>query len=410
MTELLYKVSQGTSKVQVWSAWNEGANVHTKYGQQNGKMQEKVYTAIATNVGRSNERDPEQQAKEEVEKLYEAQQANKHYRYNLEDAWAMYNDCKEPRKVKNYKDTKDKMSDKLLTSVKLNGSRACVIEGSLYSKIGKKENIKVKHIREAVAALKEYSFDNEVFAPNMSLQRIRSAWLKPVKTEKEIIKFAKDRSKVLGEDNEFLEWNLLSAVNYLGYNPNEDAPKLSLYVFDIPVKDVIFHERVNMMIELEKTVKLRGLEDVIKFQYPFGTCSQEHRLQVRDKAVKDGFEGLVHYEYNDLYLFGTRSSTTCKDKPRFDTEVFVESVTKDKSGEGVLHVRASDKMDRVKLKCKMKVHRRDGGEHPRDFNTMQGLTGKWITMSYEELSDTGTMTKPVGEEERECDVTGEPIS
>lgn len=408
MAELLYKVSQSTAKEQVWSAWNEGAEVFTKYGQLGGKMQTKSYTAEATNVGRSNERNSEQQAKEEVEKLYIAQQDNKHYSYDIDHAWDMYHDCKEPRKIKNYKDTYKKMSDNLLTSIKLNGSRACVIEGSLYSKIGKKEEIKVDQIREAVELLKGYSFDTEVYCHGLSLQRIRSAWLKPIKTDKEIIKVAKDRAKTSG-DSCSGTWTKDVAIDYLGYNPNEDAPKLCLYVFDIPVKDTIFHERVNLMIELEKIVREKGLEGVIKFQYPFGTTSHKHRLEVRDRVVSEGYEGLVHYEYDDLYLFGTRAGTTCKDKPRYDSECIVEKVTEDKNGEGVLHVRACDKLDRVKFKCKMKVKRRDGNEYPRDFETMQGLIGEWITFSFEELSDKGIPTKPVGECERECDLTGAPI-
>ena len=406
--EVLYKVSQSTGKVQEWSAWSIGSEVFTKYGQQEGKMQTKSYTAEGTNVGRSNERTPEQQAVEEVEKLYLSQRDNKHYDYDIEKAWVMFNSCKEPRKIKNYKDLYTKLPEVMLSSVKLNGSRACVIEGELYSKIGKKEVIKVQHIKEAVALLEEYSFDTEVFAPDMSLQRIRSAWLKPVKTDKEIIKFAKDRAKDLGNKDTFN--TLEDAVLFLGYNPNEDAPKLCLYVFDIPEKEVEFKDRVTSMVFLESVVQERGLQDVIKFQYPIVSSSHEHRLELRTEAVNNGFEGMVHYCVDDMYLFGTRSSTTCKDKPRFDTEVLVEKVTKDKNGEGVLHVRSNDEMGRVKLKCKMKVNRRDGKTHPRDYNTMLNLVDKWITMSYEELSDKGVMTKPVGECERDCDVTGQPLS
>ena len=57
----------------------------------------------------------------------------------------------------------------------------------------------------------------------------------------------------------------------------------------------------------------------------------------------------------------------------------------------------------------MKVERRDGKRHERDFEVMQGLIGKWITFSYEELSGSGIPTKPVGEEERICDDSGRPL-
>ena len=57
----------------------------------------------------------------------------------------------------------------------------------------------------------------------------------------------------------------------------------------------------------------------------------------------------------------------------------------------------------------MKVERRDGKRYERDYETMTSLIGKWITFSYEELSEKGIPTKQVGEEERKCDDQGRPL-
>ena len=98
-----------------------------------------------------------------------------------------------------------------------------------------------------------------------------------------------------------------------------------------------------------------------------------------------------------------------QDKPRYDSECLVLGVEKCKNGDGKLIVRACDKLDRVEFKVMMKVSRRDGNDYPRDVEIMKELIGEWITFSYEELSDKGVPTKPVGETPRKCDETGEPL-
>ena len=132
-------------------------------------------------------------------------------------------------------------------------------------------------------------------------------------------------------------------------------------------------------------------------------------MKLRDEVVYQGYEGLVHYKVDGAYEYGKRSTNTAKDKSRYDSEAKVVSVTSDKNGEGLLHCIACDGLDNVKFKFKMKVERRDGKRYERDFETMQDLVGKWITFSYEELSEAGTPTKPVGEEERLCDDSGRPL-
>ena len=411
--QLLYKVSPSTGKMQTWSGWTLGSLVFCEWGVLGGKMQSKEYHATPKNVGRGNETCADLQALIELEAMYQSQCDNKHYKTSEIEAIKASEVCRIPRKVTNYKDRYNKMSDILLTSVKKDGSRACVIEGNLYSKIGRHEEIKVTHLRDAVEQLHQQGvavFDAEVFAEGLSLQRIRSAWLKPVKTSKEIIKIAKDRAKKKGEDNAFLKWNEVSAVGYLGYNPNEDAPKLKFFVFDIPDNTgKIMHERVNDMIDFEKNVKHLNLSESFEMLYPVYTKSHEHRMEILERVCSNGEEGLVHYEPEGVYEFGKRSTNTAKSKPRLDAECKVVSVTKDKNGEGLLNVIGSDVLDSCGFKLKMKVERRDGNRYPRDYESMLGLVGKWITFSYEALSDSGKPQKPVGEEERLCDSYGRPL-
>lgn len=407
----LYKVSASTGKMQVWKAWTEGEKVFCEWGELGGKQQQKVYSAEPKNVGRSNTTTSEEQALIESVAMYQSQVDNKHYKHSQIEAAEAAEVCRIPRKVTNYKDRHAKMSDTLLSSVKFNGSRACVVDGNLYSKIGRLEEVKVKHLKYAIEALgNQVTFDSEVYAFGLSLQRIRSAWLKPVKTDKEIVKIAKDRLKNSGKGDPKKVKTFQDAIDVLGYNPNEDAPKLKFYVFDIPTdKDTSFSNRLEDMHYLEYVIRSKGLSSHFQFSYPQVTHSHEERMKVLTKVVDMGYEGLVHYEPEGVYEYGKRSTNTAKSKPRYDSECKVVEVTKDKNGEGLLHCIACDELDNVKFKCKMKVERRDGKRYERDYETMTSLIGKWITFSYEELSEKGIPTKQVGEEERNCDDQGRPL-
>ncbi|AUR89197.1 nucleic acid-binding, OB-fold protein [Vibrio phage 1.121.O._10N.286.46.C4] len=412
----LYKVSVSTGKMQVWSGCTVGAEIHTTFGQLGGKMQTQITVATPKNVGRSNETTAEEQANLELMADYKAQVDNKHYRTTKDLAREFAESNREPRKILDYKKGFCKMSDTLYSSKKFNGSRACVLNGDYLSKIGKVEEIKVEHLKSAIDKLQIATggvyFDAEVYAHGLSLQRIRSAFLKPVKTEKEIIKIAKDRLKSRGKVEESKKMKFIEqAIDYLGYNPNEDAGKLKLYVFDIPVLGVPFVDRLEKMRTLEDVVVSSGLEDVIKFEYPVITCCHEERMEMLEEVVNQGYEGYVHYEVEGMYEFGRRSTNAQKSKPRYDSEARVVGVIKDKRGNGTLECIACDTLDNIPFKCVMKVDRRDGTSHPdKSYETCLEMVGKWITFSYEELSDKGVPTKPVGEIERECDSEGNPLN
>lgn len=405
MGKMMYKVSQSTGKVQVWEAYAEGDQVVRVFGEMDGAMQEPRYTAKSKNTGRSNATTAEGQALVEVEALYTERYTNKHYRYSVEEAVWLSEQCKEPRKIHKYNDHGHKLPDPVYVSVKEDGSRACILGGAMFSKIGRGEDIKVEHLRNAVAALGDVDFDSEVYAHDLSLQRIRSAWLKPIRTDKEIIKVANDKCKKKGTEK---VKTLSQALEVLGYNPNEDAPKLKLNIFDIPVTGVPFKERIELMLYLHGEINRLGLQDNFNFLFP-KLMTKAEAEKLHDEVVLNGHEGLVFYDPEDLYEFGKRSYTCQKDKRRHDSEAFVTGVEPCKNGTGKLLLRACDELDNVTFKCMIKVTRRDGIDYPRDYETMKELIGQWITFSYENLSDAGIPAKPVGECTRLCNDKGEPL-
>ena len=308
----LYKVSASTGKTQVWFGWSIGDYVCCSYGQLNGKLQKSAYQTEGKNIGKSNETTGLEQAQLEMQAMYKDQIENKHYFTSEIEATEKSQVCRIPRKVYNYKDKKDKWEGKLmLSSRKFNGSRGCVVE-DLFSKIGRKEDIKVDHLREALETLKGNglaTFDAEVYAHGLPLQRIRSAWLKPVRTDKEIVKVAKDFAKKTGKV--FNSKSHVEAIEFLGYNPNEDAPLLKFYVFDIPDDTGIkFKDRINNMRALNDNVFELGIAGCFEFEYPVETNSNEERLKLREEWVAQGGEGMVHYDPDGIYEYGKRSSNT----------------------------------------------------------------------------------------------------
>lgn len=367
------------NKVQEWKCWRVGADVFAEYGQRDGKKTLSKVTAKPTNVGKANERNGEQQAEFEVTTAYEQQIANKHYRHTVEEAMAVVGECKIPMKINNYKDHGHKINDICFAQKKFNGSRRTVINGEFIAKSGRVEECTIPEIQEQVDKL-GLDFDSETYAHGLSLQRIRSAWLSPM------------------EDR----------INKRGQNSYKDSKLLKLVIFDIPVKGVPFQEKVEMLQVIKARIAELGLHR-LQVEIPeYLTTRQEHDIFF-DEALAELYEGVVYRNLDSVFEFGVRSYDTQKRKPRYDSEAKVVSVAADKKGNGVLTVQACDALDNVQFKCVMKVTRRDNLIYPKDLESMLLLVDKWITFSYEELSDKGVPTKPVGEMERECDDAGEPL-
>lgn len=365
MIKTLYKVSK-TGKLQIWSAYTEGDNVIKVYGQKDGKQSVKTTKAKAKNIGKANATTPEEQALLEVTALYQKQHDNKHYRYTVEAAISAEESSKVPMKILNYKDHSKKVKFPCYVGVKYNGSRAMFINGSTISKAGIVEDFKVEDIKEDINEL-GLDVDTEIYSHGFSLQRIQSA-----------------RNK-----------------------PNTDTASLKAVIFDVPIKNLSITERVSLLKIVEKDIKNKGLKNLL-VEIPVLVNSVEE-LETIFNNVTPEYEGVVIWNLSGTYEFGVRTSHVFKWKPRYDGEAKVLEVTEDKNGNGVLHCISSDSLDCVNFKCVMKVLRRDSLRYPKDYHTMTKLIGSWITFSYEELSDDGIPTKPVGECPRQCDSKGEPL-
>lgn len=357
MKTLYGKDSKGD--LRIWSVFTDGADVVVKHGKLGGKIQEKRYTTESKNVGKTNETTPEEQAKLEAEAKY-VKQLKSGYFPTKEEAL----DFQEftPMKAHNYKDYSDRVVYPCYMQPKLNGQRLMIDKnGVAWSKQGEPLELPSHWTGVREMAIRLGGLDGEVYAGlesegGLSLQRIVSAFRKP----------------------------------------NADTPKLRYWVYDIPVEKSQEDRRV-MLAGIHNTDVLVVLPGMI-------VKNKEDGDGFYDYCVNLKYEGVVYRNPIGTYEFGKRSYNLLKRKPRQTAEAKVLSVEKDRNNWGILNCEMETG---AKFKCQMKVDA--GKKNYREHDNALELVGKFIEFEYEELSDDGVPTKPVGVGIRELNKNLEPL-
>lgn len=360
MRTLYGKDSKG--ELRVWSVYTAGPDVVVKHGKLGGKVQEKRYPAEAKNIGKANETTPESQAVLEAEAKY-VKQLKSGYFPTKEEAL----DFEEftPMKCQSYKDHADKLSYPLYIQPKLNGQRLMIdSDGVAWSKQGEPLELPAHWVGVKELAIQLGGLDGEVYAGlesegGLSLQRIISAFRKP----------------------------------------NEDTHKLKYYVYDIPKFDKGWdqEQRIAMLN------KVKAHKNVVVVETYVCVNSLQADGNYND-FVKAGYEGAVYRLPYGLYEFGKRSYNIMKRKPRQSAEAKVFSVEKDRNEWGILNCELENG---VRFKCQMRVAA--GDKNYRDYDNAIELLNVTIEFEYEEFSDSGVPTKPVGVGVRAVDKYGRPV-
>lgn len=357
MKTLYGKDSKGA--LRIWSVFTDGADVVVKHGKLGGKIQEKRYTTESKNVGKTNETTPEEQAKLEAEAKY-VKQLKSGYFPTKEEAL----DFQEftPMKAHNYKDYSDRVVYPCYMQPKLNGQRLMIDKnGVAWSKQGEPLELPSHWTGIREMAIRLGGLDGEVYAGlesegGLSLQRIVSAFRKP----------------------------------------NADTPKLQYWVYDIPTAG-------GQALRLGM-INQRLKYDSIVFSLGKYIESEEQGNTFYQECVDAGYEGVVYRNPTGTYEFGKRSYNLLKRKPRQTAEAKVLSVEKDRNNWGILNCEMETG---VKFKCQMKVDA--GKKNYREHDNALELIEKFIEFEYEELSDDGVPTKPVGVNVRELNKNLEPL-
>lgn len=348
-----------------WCAYAVGSDLVMEYGQVGGKIQKKVIPCEAKNVGRSNETTAEQQAEKEVTAKYEYQMKTGYFK-DIEQAKKFR--LRKPMRAKNYKDHANKVRLPCYGSPKLNGFRLAMVGGVAFSKAGIAEDLtnKPAHLVHFLKdTLEHVDTDGEIYCHGMSLQDIRSAWL----------------------------------------TPQESSSKLKYFIYDHPVDGLSTAQRLAEIDMLQRLLSTMRAVYPVEFVEQRILRTQEEVDAFYQECLDNGYEGAVYRNEDGVYEFDKQSSNMIKRKPRLDAEAKVLSSNVDRIGEGVLLCRLPSG---VTFECKMKKPKK--GTNYRGYEASLKLIGQWITFEYEELSNDGVPTKPVGLQPRECDDQGNPLS
>lgn len=357
------KTSSG--KLQIWEVFTEGNAITVRHGQLGGKIQEKTTYATAKNIGKANETTPERQAELEAEAKL-TKQLDRGYFRTKEEALDFKDTS--PMKAQNFNDYEHKVKYNCYIQPKLNGMRFELVkkDGVFVgeSKAGLDSPV-LPHWIYGLKILDAYGFvdnglDGEIYAGlqsegGLSLQEIISAYRKY----------------------------------------NENTAKLEYHVYDIPVEGETFDQRAVRLANLYNkilTLENEGIKLPIKVVWTGLVERPEEANRVYQYLVDQGYEGMMYRNADGVYEFGKRSYDLIKRKPRQTTEALVTDSHVDKNEEGVLDVRLQNG---VTLSCKM---RKDASldKNYRDFKTSLELIGRFIEVEFEEYSDAGVPTKPVG--------------
>jgi len=352
-----------------WNVRSERNEVITEHGMVDGKKQEQRYVAQPTNVGKANERTPEQQADFEAEAKWKFQLERK-YSLSPEDAedlvfLPMLAHKFEAKKKHLFK---DKTMTKFLgcdMQPKLDGVRCMALKEDgkvvLLSRQGKEWKF-VPHINDQLEWLPDGDcLDGELYIHDeeMSFQVITS-WCK-------------------GKDKK----------------PHPESHRIEYHVYDYPMVAndpnwAIWKNRGKKLAEIPESQNVKivptfaceKFEDIAKFHAQF---------------VEEGYEGGIIRLRDGEYSFGQRSDALLKVKSFCDDEYIVVGWTTGKEGsrEGncVIWVCKDNNSDAT-----FQV-RPQGTHSDREELTKiaDQFVGQRLKVKYFELTDDGIPRFPVGQ-------------
>lgn len=361
-SKIFKKSSSG--KLLEWSAnveCDESGKVFQiiSFGQVGGKIQvKKKEIKEGTNVGKSNERNPFQQACFEVEVLYsDRMKHNWSYDPNTEnkedDLFPMLA-AKYDEKTQN----KKWFSFPVIVQPKLNGVR-CVSyrhtsDDTMWSR-NRKEYAAIESIKQEIDGLfGENSPDGEVYIHGELFENIIS-WVK---------------------------------------KKQPDTEKLEYYVYDLAIPFVDALSRQRMLDSI-----LDGYEGRVK-RVPYYIANSHDEIKAyHDEFTSEGYEGIIIRNMEGEYQFGKRANVLLKYKDfqdeefkivGYDVEVYHDSIT------GAFS-------NLVVWECETasggKFNVRPRGtytERAKSYTEADSSVGKYLTVRFQNLSKDGIPIFPIG--------------
>ncbi len=282
-----------TGKINVWEVWSEKDEMCTSWGVLDGKIQTSRKKSIGTNIGKSNERNPEQQADFDAGSLHR-QKLDEGYSVSPETAKEAVTFLPMlAHKLENLDKLKGKTFD---LQPKLDGVRALAYwennQVILMSRGGK--SYSVPHIQKELSELLPigYILDGEIYAKGLSCQTITS---------------------------------------YVKKN-KPGSEKLVYNVFDVPSAAGPWCKRIETL-DWYSTALGDEFPNFINVVEIIQNAKIEDIDKKHDQWVNEGYEGAIIRLHDGEYEWGERSRNLLKYKKFLDSEFIVVKV---RAGEGKL--------------------------------------------------------------------------
>lgn len=424
INKTLYALNKDNT-FQQWSLFVEGNKIIVKFGKYGGKIQTKETICEPKNIGRANETSAEEQALLEAISKWE-KQVRLGYRETTEEL--------ETGNVLSVMLAADatKKSHMIIypcyVQPKLDGLRCLVTfdEGgnpTFNSRGNKTYPIKGKIIEQVKDLSNSTGFkmlDGEVYLHGLTLQKI-SSLAKKWRTHDDI---AKEIQKDFEGDNKRRDKAIANGEStYKDFNKDDisveiipvpdvdryggyESADLQFHVFDVPSKDKPWYtdsglnSRLGDFLLAAVHAAARDLTHVHFVRGDFYSNEQEVKDSIAVNMQK-GYEGSIIRNSKGIYEFGQRSNDLLKWKIFQSDECVVTGYVIDKNNEAVLEgITKSGK----KFSFKMKGTFKD-----RNEAAAKRLIGKFVTFTFQTLTDGGIPLFPVGQYQREVNLnTWEP--
>ena len=282
---LYSKTAKGV--VNVWLCWVEYDEVCVRWGQKEGAQQDARFKCEATNVGRSNERAPWEQAVFEARAKWKKQVKKK---YHWDENHILTQRNLKPMLAKDFKKEEKKVEYPVHVQPKFDGVRCLAFrkDGGVFLQSRGGDPYIVHHIQEQLDACLPDGIilDGELYHHGTSLQTINSWVRRPQEDSVNIVYMVYD---VFKEEEPELNWG--------ERNGFKDTLFGSLYAFHLCAH----------VLEVQTAL----------------AHSREEVKHYHDEYVKLGYEGAIVRLTHGQYRFGYRSSELLKLKEFQDDEFVI---------------------------------------------------------------------------------------
>lgn len=378
-------------KEREWSVRTEGEKIIVSHGLVGGKIVEKVTKAKPKNVGKANATTAEEQAVLEAKSKWTKQVEREDYHEDIEKSGLQMR----PMLAHDYNKVPHRVDwTQALAQPKLDGLRLTYGHRQAYC-----ENTKEPLLYNSGHPNEMLTRKGETY----NLPHIEGAALAFLKRVNEMC-----GNQCIALDGEaYLHGLPLQQITSRARKYREGlTEELEYHLFDLVIPGMVFDERLAILEKCFVDTTYEGKEGPLRKVTTYCLKDETEMTQFHGQFVEQGYEGLMIRHLNSQYAIGQRSADLFKYKQFFDRECLITGVWEDKNGNAMLTCAFERGNVESEFGCTPK---RTHEERKRLLSIKDELIGKWITVKYQDITEDGLPTFPVGLEIRECDEEGNPI-